>query len=87
MNEEMRLQWIKERDEAVLSLDLKKFKAFIKKWHDLGLYAMPIPDNDMILSITMHQMVLGLADAPESKVIEAQLWLIDHGCNPHPWGR
>lgn len=34
MTEEMRLQWIKELDEAVLSLDLKKFKAFIKKWHD-----------------------------------------------------
>lgn len=86
MSIEKHAQWIKERNDAVLSMDLKKFKAFIKKWQAEGLYTMPVPDNDMILSITMHQMVLAIEDAPEGKKILARLWLIDHGCNPYPWG-
>lgn len=29
-------QWVKDRDEAVLSFDLEKFKAFYRKYQGLG---------------------------------------------------
>jgi hypothetical protein len=78
-------QWIKERDEVLLSLDLKKYKAFYRKWQKEGVYTMPLPDNDMVVEISMRQSLLALPNLPEGKMIEAQLWLIDHGCDPHPW--
>lgn len=78
-------QWIKEREEALLSLDLKKYKAFYKKWLKEGIYTIPLPDNDMIIEISMRQALLGMEDISEGKMIEAQLWLIAHGCDPHPW--
>jgi hypothetical protein len=46
---------------------------------------MPLPDNDMVVEISMRQSLLALPNLPEGKMIEAQLWLIDHGCDPHPW--
>ncbi len=80
-------QWIKERDEVLLSLDINKYKAFYEKWRKEGVYDMPLPDNEMILQIAMRQGLLALKNVPEGKIIEAQLWLIDHGCNPHPWSK
>lgn len=76
-------QYVKERDDAVLSLDLDKFKAFAKKWIDKGLLPplMGLAPDD-VLTATMFKIILGLEDAPEDKVEAAKTWLIDNGYRP-----
>ena len=78
-------EWRKERDEVILSQDIRKFKEFHRKWYKEGVYDKMLPDNDMIIEISLRQALLGLDNIPEGKMIEAQLWLIEHGCSPYPW--
>ena len=77
-------EYIKDRDDAVLSLDLDKFKAFAKKWIDKGLLPNSfINCSDEVIKSTMCKIVLGLKDAPEDKVEAAKTWLIDNGYRPN----
>ena len=78
-------QWIKERDEVILSFDAEKFKEHYKKWYKEGVYAFPLPTDDFIIAASMRQAVLGLKDPPKDKAEEARKWLADHGMNPDPW--
>ena len=81
INDQMLKQWVEERDEAVLSFDLDKFKAFYKKWSAKGFYDKPLP-SDEVVEITIRKMVLGLKNPPKDKVKEAKQWLIEHNCRP-----
>ena len=75
-------EWLKERDEVVLSFDTDKFKAFYKKWHKKGVYQLDMP-SDMVIEITMRKCVCGLANPPKDKLAEARTWLSEHG---YSWG-
>lgn len=76
-------QYVKERDDAVLSLDLDKFKAFAKKWIDKGILPYSfINHSDDIIKATMFKIILGLEYAPEDKAEAAKTWLIDNGYRP-----
>lgn len=38
VDEKLHREWLKERDEVVKSYDVQKFKEFVKKWSELGVY-------------------------------------------------
>ena len=76
-------QWLKERDEAVYTFDVEKFKAFYRKWVKRGVYEdKPLP-SDEVLEITMRKMVCALANPREDKLAEARAWLSKRGCSWH----
>ena len=81
------LEWRKDRDEAVASLDLQKFKAFCLKWQGRGAYkTKPLP-TDEVCEIAMYKMACEIATIPEETALKAALWLVNHGCFPGiQWG-
>lgn len=72
-------QFVKERDEATLSMDVDTFKAFYQKWKAKGVYTRPLPDNDYIIEIAIRKAVCELANPPADKLKEAQEWLNERG--------
>ena len=74
-------EWLKERNEALLSFDIDKFKEFYYKWVKRGFYCYELP-NDDILEISIRKAVLGISDAPDWAIKEAEQWLIDHNYDP-----
>ena len=72
-------QWLKERDEAIYSFDIEKFKAFYRKWQKRGIYDdTPLP-SDAVIEISMRKMCCGLANPREDKLAEARAWLSERG--------
>lgn len=78
-------RWKAELRSVALSFDVAGFKKFYNKWKEEGVYTRPLTCDDKIIEIALRQIVCGLKDVPEGKVIEAQLWLISKGYNPYPW--
>ena len=76
MNKERIKEFVKDRDTAIMELDLKKFKRFIKKWHFPGSI---LSDSDEVLKITMRKMCLECTQIPTKNKIQACEWLIAHG--------
>lgn len=77
--ENMFKQWRRERDEAVMSLDVEKFKAFICKWQMLGAYGKkPLP-SDKVCEITMYKMACEITTIPEDIALKAAAWLVERG--------
>ena len=63
----------KDRDKAVLSLDIEAFKRFCKKWGN------PTPPTDEIIEITMRKMACHITTLPDDFRAEAKKWLNDRG--------
>ena len=68
-------QYVKERDEAVASMDLGKFKEFILKTTGK---TMMLPD-DSVLEITMRKMAVHSTNIDTDIRVEAFRWLLEHG--------
>lgn len=79
-------EFVKERDEAVLSFNVDKFKAFYFKWKARGFYDIDLPKDDHIIEITMRKMVFGMRNPPKEAVREASKWLIERGYDLYPFG-
>lgn len=79
-------RWRKERDAAVLSFDLAKFKKFYNKWLARGIYQKSLPANDRVTEIAMYQMALAINTATEEQKEKAREWLRLNGYNDKPWG-
>lgn len=62
-----------DRDKAVMSLDVEKFKAFCKRWGN------PIPPTDKVIEITMRKMACHITSLPDDFRAEAKKWLDDRG--------
>lgn len=77
-------QWLKERDEAIYTFDVEKFKAFYHKWEKRGVYTKPLP-KDEVIEISMRKMVCGLADPDPKKLAEARAWLSERGYSWTIW--
>lgn len=73
--------WQKERDEACISYDVKKFRKFYTKWAALGMYGKPLPKEDIVVEITMRKMVYHIVSFTAEQREEAKQWLYDHGCD------
>lgn len=79
-------EYVRERNKAVLSLDVRTFKDFVIRWTKKGgLPSCFIIADDNVIEIALRQMVLGIADAPEDKIEEARAWLKARGYSTEPW--
>ena len=76
--EDIMHRWIKERDKAVKTMDIQKFKTFYYKWKRCGIYQMDLP-NDDVIEISMRKMILAMASATEKEKEAARQWLRDRG--------
>lgn len=68
--------WLKERDEAVRSLDIDTFKAFYEKWTKRGFYRNGLP-SDEVIEISLYKMLYNLGSATEQEKEIAEKWLHD----------
>lgn len=69
------IQYAKERDEAVSSMDLDVMKTFIKKWSP-DCFEMP---SDKVLEITMRKMAVHSTNLDVNTRVEAFRWLLERG--------
>ena len=73
-------KWKKERDEAVRSLDIRKFKKFYNKWFEKGIYEIGLPSDD-ILEVTIYKMLYNLKSSTEEEKELAKNWLKERGAS------
>lgn len=71
-------QWKKERDAAVKTYDLERFKKFYEKWSQKGFYNIALPP-DPILEISMRKMVCVMESATKEEKEAAKEWLKARG--------
>ena len=77
-------QFVEERNRAVYAVvmgeDVEVFKAFVKKWQDLGFYppcfALP---SDEVLKASIRKMCIATASFSDEIKNEAKYWLLAHG--------
>ena len=70
--------WLKERNEAIRTLDVEKFKEFYRKWTERGFYRGGLP-SDEVIEISLHKMLYHLGDATVEEKAIAEKWLAEHG--------
>lgn len=66
-------KFVKERDDAMLSLDKEKIVAYCKK------YDVPIPENEQVFLAGVYKSILAIKSSPEHLRREANEWLDGHG--------
>lgn len=66
--------FVKERDEAIFSLDRKRIEAFAAK------YGTPYPKDtsDLVFWASVYKMICNIRNAPEDLVQTAREWLAAH---------
>lgn len=69
-------EFLKERNEALFSLDKDKIVAYCKK------YDVPIPEDETVFWAGIHKAILGLTDAPLEIKFGSVKWLREHGFRP-----
>lgn len=69
-------RFIKERDEALLSLDRDKIEAYLRK------YQVPVPRDDEVFWRGVHKAICEIESAPESAKRASEEWLREHGSSP-----
>ena len=72
-------EWVKERDEVVLSYDVERFRVFYEKWKALGVYEIDLPENDFVVEVSMRNMVGMMASATPEQKEDAKQWLLERG--------
>ena len=65
--------FVKERNEALFSLDEDKIKAYCKK------YGVHIPKNETAFWGGIYKSIYNIKDAPKELKYKACEWLITHG--------
>lgn len=78
-------EFVKERNEAFLSKDINKIKAYCEK------YGIEIPKDERILWLGVHKAICNLYLAENSPITleqyqESYDWLERHGSNPSIMG-
>ena len=74
------MQFVKERNEALLSHSVEKFKDFYMKWHIRGVYTVKPPKGDIVIRASMEKAILnGMPNVPEKDKDIAREWLISNG--------
>lgn len=72
-------QFVKERDEAVLTLNPKMFRVFYLRWMNKGVYTQELPDDDSMIEIAMRKCICCIASATEEQKADASAWLHERG--------
>lgn len=67
--------FVKERNEALFSLDRKKIEAYMIKYGETEIAQTP----DVVFWASVYKAICGIKDAPEAIVNKATAWLHEHG--------
>ena len=67
--------FIKERNEALFSLDRKKIEAYLVKYGEEETAKAP----DKLFWASVYKAICAIKNAPEDKVCEARNWLAANG--------
>lgn len=68
--------YIRKRDQAILSLDKEKICAFCKECR------IHLPDNEEAFWAGVHKIIIHLNAAPFEQKLASYEWLVEHGFNP-----
>lgn len=74
-------QFIADRYDALVNLDLVKFKAYMRKYGEGDTIRTM---NDQTLIASMHYARINLDTMPEEEKEKSRQWLKDHGLRLHP---
>lgn len=70
-------EFVKERDEALLSLDETKIRAYMKKY---GVYFEP--GSRLAWWAGIHKSILCIRSATPEQVERSKKWLVEHAFQP-----
>ena len=70
--------FVKERNEALFSLDRKKIEAYMIKYGETEIAQTP----DVVFWASVYKAICGIKDAPEAIVNKATAWLHEHCALP-----
>ena len=65
--------FVKERDEALLSMDVKRIREYAKKYH------VPCPKKDEVVLAGAAKAIRHLTNATQEQKAAAEKWLLEHG--------
>lgn len=65
--------FVKERNEALFSLDKKKIKCYAKK------HQVVLPENELIFWAGVHKAIIAIESAPIDLKEQSAKWLIENG--------
>ena len=71
--------FVKERNEALFSLDRKKIEAYMIKYGETEIAQTP----DVVFWASVYKAICSIKDAPEAIVNKAKAWLHEHGMSPY----
>ena len=69
--------FVKERNEALFSLDRERIEAYLKR------RGCDVPDNDIVFWAGVYKSICNITNAPEDLVRKAKEWLHTHGMSEH----
>ena len=70
--------FVKERNEALFSLDPKKIEAYMIKYGETEIAQTP----DVVFWASVYKAICSIKDAPEA-ISKAKAWLHEHGMSPY----
>lgn len=70
-------KFVKERDEALLSLDKDKIMAFMDK------YNIPVPRDETVFWAGIHKAIINTIKSTADQKINSIMWLTEHGFSPY----
>jgi hypothetical protein len=73
---EMIEDFVKDRNEAFLSMDEQKIKKFLSE------YSIEIPNDPEEFWLVVHKTICLITDAPEDLKAQSAAWLYEHGSTP-----
>lgn len=73
-------QYIKERNEALLSLDRKKIERYCKK------FGVTVPTDDEAFWRGVHKVICNIVTIPLEVRQKSADWLFEHGSTPQIGG-
>lgn len=69
-------QWVKERNEALFSLDRARIEAFF------GNDELDVPTDDIVFWAGVYKAICAITSAPPELTRKAKTWLLAHGMSP-----
>ena len=76
MSENAIVQMVRERDEALLSLDREKLAAYAAK------YGVALPDDESVFWLGIHKARCHAMSLPQEARDESERWLKERGSKP-----
>ena len=71
--------FVKERNEALFSLDREKIEAYMIKYGETEISQTP----DIVFWASVYKAICSIKDAPEAIVNKVTTWLHEHGMSPN----